>query len=222
MCIRDRITPDIISALKPRLRLYKVYTDKSKKTISFEFPFPSYIDSDRVRTFDGKEIDRGDGVGIKSFNFSFDGETPATSQQYISADLSLYFQTFSDFVKLRKAPKSNSEGQDEEFRYADLFVNTKYCPPDFSSTSPLNYDPSFYRLRVDVGWEPRTDDGFKQILENRGINITNFNEALSVMNKSFYLNLIDHEINISDSGTCLLYTSPSPRDVEESRMPSSA
>ena len=24
------------------------------------------------------------------------------------------------------------------------------------------------------------------------------------------------------SGTCLLYTSPSPRDVEESRMPSSA
>ena len=27
---------------------------------------------------------------------------------------------------------------------------------------------------------------------------------------------------ISGSGTCLLYTSPSPRDVEESRMPSSA
>ena len=26
----------------------------------------------------------------------------------------------------------------------------------------------------------------------------------------------------STSGTCLLYTSPSPRDVEESRMPSSA
>ena len=24
------------------------------------------------------------------------------------------------------------------------------------------------------------------------------------------------------AGTCLLYTSPSPRDVEESRMPSSA
>ena len=27
---------------------------------------------------------------------------------------------------------------------------------------------------------------------------------------------------VTDSGTCLLYTSPSPRDVEESRMPSSA
>ena len=28
--------------------------------------------------------------------------------------------------------------------------------------------------------------------------------------------------NLSDLTTCLLYTSPSPRDVEESRMPSSA
>ena len=27
---------------------------------------------------------------------------------------------------------------------------------------------------------------------------------------------------VRDGGTCLLYTSPSPRDVEESRMPSSA
>ena len=29
-------------------------------------------------------------------------------------------------------------------------------------------------------------------------------------------------IDASDGGSCLLYTSPSPRDVEESRMPSSA
>ena len=29
-------------------------------------------------------------------------------------------------------------------------------------------------------------------------------------------------LGTSDSPTCLLYTSPSPRDVEESRMPSSA
>ena len=39
-----------------------------------------------------------------------------------------------------------------------------------------------------------------------------------------------HALNLKDSGVdvvvglydCLLYTSPSPRDVEESRMPSSA
>ena len=35
--------------------------------------------------------------------------------------------------------------------------------------------------------------------------------------------LIDSSgVHAPESGICLLYTSPSPRDVEESRMPSSA
>ena len=42
------------------------------------------------------------------------------------------------------------------------------------------------------------DEGSKQLTED--ITVTNFEECT----------------------TCLLYTSPSPRDVEESRMPSSA
>ena len=33
---------------------------------------------------------------------------------------------------------------------------------------------------------------------------------------------LDKEMVIAVCETCLLYTSPSPRDVEESRMPSSA
>ena len=32
----------------------------------------------------------------------------------------------------------------------------------------------------------------------------------------------DQETNMPKGSVCLLYTSPSPRDVEESRMPSSA
>ena len=35
-------------------------------------------------------------------------------------------------------------------------------------------------------------------------------------------NAFAHESGIHQDGVCLLYTSPSPRDVEESRMPSSA
>jgi hypothetical protein len=196
------ITPDIASALRPRLRLFKIYYDnKEKKTVSFEFPFPSHTNRDRVDIFNGKDIDRGDGLGIKSFNFSFDGETPATSQKYISADLTLFFQSFQDFVKERSAPNGRSDGKEEKFRYVDLFVNTKYCPRDNQSTSPLHYDPSYYRLRVDVGWEPRNDDAFDEILRKRGYSAAEFNKAINSINKSFYLNLIDHEINIGESGT---------------------
>ena len=34
--------------------------------------------------------------------------------------------------------------------------------------------------------------------------------------------IMTNGISYSDTNACLLYTSPSPRDVEESRMPSSA
>ena len=35
-------------------------------------------------------------------------------------------------------------------------------------------------------------------------------------------NLLDNSISFSEDGSCLLYTSPSPRDTILSRMPSSA
>ena len=46
-------------------------------------------------------------------------------------------------------------------------------------------------------------------------NLTNMEKKLDEADKA------KHQENI-DSNICLLYTSPSPRDVEESRMPSSA
>ena len=39
---------------------------------------------------------------------------------------------------------------------------------------------------------------------------------------NFDINNCETQRNLNDEGSCLLYTSPSPRDVEESRMPSSA
>ena len=36
------------------------------------------------------------------------------------------------------------------------------------------------------------------------------------------LDIPERGLIVCDTNTCLLYTSPSPRDVEESRMPSSA
>ena len=43
-----------------------------------------------------------------------------------------------------------------------------------------------------------------------------------VINKSGYNINPDAKIKIKDIGPCLLYTSPSPRDRQKSRMPSSA
>ena len=42
------------------------------------------------------------------------------------------------------------------------------------------------------------------------------------LDKSDLINMLDQTIDNIKTISCLLYTSPSPRDVEESRMPSSA
>ena len=46
---------------------------------------------------------------------------------------------------------------------------------------------------------------------------------LKAMNVPYYLDILDFTITGSGKAlTCLLYTSPSPRDRQKSRMPSSA
>ena len=57
------------------------------------------------------------------------------------------------------------------------------------------------------------------------VDATIFGLGTLIAHQSTYLvkNLTDNdEVNISKSQPCLLYTSPSPRDAQLSRMPSSA
>ena len=56
------------------------------------------------------------------------------------------------------------------------------------------------------------------ILEKRGVILVSGENA-----KDFLQNIITNDINkVSYKNSCLLYTSPSPRDYAASRMPSSA
>ena len=54
------------------------------------------------------------------------------------------------------------------------------------------------------------------------INVDQINEATSGNGVQIPGHMVQIVQGISTTYTCLLYTSPSPRDVEESRMPSSA
>jgi len=192
------MTSDIHAMLQPKIRLFKVFYDQvNKGYLTQEIPFPQHPDPIRIDNMsNGTVFDRGDGVGIKSFEFSFDGENPATATRFIKAKLSLFFQNFQEFVTLRR------DSKDREFRYLDLFVNSKFCPRSGENTfSPLYYDPSFYRLRADVGWQIRDDIAMQEVLSKRGTTLAEFNKALQLMNKTFYLNLVDHNINIGKDGT---------------------
>jgi len=203
------MTNELYAALVPKIRLFKIYYDPSegKKNpyLTREIPFKSHTSTKRVEMLSKPNtFDKGDGYGIKSFNFSFDGETPATSTKFIKAKLELYFQTFSDFSREREV---TIEDDTYKFRYVDLFVNTKFCPRQganegANTNSPLHYDPSHYRIRADVGWE-FPGSNVNSIMKRPGVvdGKEQLKKALETINKSFYLNLIDHDISIADDGS---------------------
>ena len=71
---------------------------------------------------------------------------------------------------------------------------------------------------IDFGWEPEvfTPTGQPQVDEKILSKVKDIPEAALICDYLMYQKRVAQVIS------CLLYTSPSPRDVEESRMPSSA
>ena len=190
--------PSTQAYLVPKLRFYKVYTNKSGNLAEFRFDFRTFTDPSRIEDLatPGK-FDRGGDYGVKEFNFSFDGTTPATAKNDIKANLSLYFQSFNDFTR-------------KQFRSEDgelhAFVDLLLLPAGKNKTgsgapSIFQYDASYYRIRVDVGWEINSTKT-KDQEENIGVAAAaSLARSLRRMNKSFYLNMVDHTMDFRDDGS---------------------
>ena len=93
-------------------------------------------------------------------------------------------------------------------------------PPEFIDKKE-EAEAAFWRLKraADLWRENRV----KRVLAQEGESIfRTLGRVLYVITCILFDGLILMELPIYLERTCLLYTSPSPRDVEESRMPSSA
>jgi hypothetical protein len=178
-----------VSQLVPKIRLFKISQDGSNET---EFIFPQTEDVDRKRnfitrgpTFFSSDFDKGSGAGIKEFSFNFNGTTPATSRNDVECSLTLFFQTFNDFIRTRKDYNGN------EYRFIDLVIQP---PADTKSKSKgflsrLEYRPEFYKIRAEVGYY--IPDNFP--IDKR--------DAIMKSNASLVLTMVDHDININNDGT---------------------
>ena len=69
-----------------------------------------------------------------------------------------------------------------------------------------------------------TDNPIKKIAEAGGNSVFFYidGDAIGTITGSGYFNSATNELKQGDIIICLLYTSPSPRDLSTSRMPSSA
>ena len=194
------IPAHVLSSLVPKIRLFKVMEQGDKVTnTEFIFDATSKINrpeakgrtagtSSRATNFLSEEFDKGAGCGLKEFSFEFNGTNPAEARNDIKATLKLYFQSFNDFIRFRKAKDGST------YRYVDLIIQPD---PDSDSNkimgrevvSNRQYDPSFYRIRADVGYY--TD----------GIEDETLKKTILVSNKSLFLNMIDHDIQFKNDGT---------------------
>jgi len=199
-------TPDIQAFLVPKMRFFKVYEQGGElRQVEFVFPAQNLPDARTQEMFaDDSRPWRGGGFGIKDFSFSFNGTSPATARNDITATLKLFFQDFEDFV--REYDTKDDKGQPTKVRFVDmiLFDTSKASERvGMGSNSKQQYDASYYRIRADVGWfVPTTNDAqFNAVCASRRINPEDIKQSLRESNKSYYLNMVDHSLDFSENST---------------------
>lgn len=194
-----------ISALQPRIRLFKVeYDSNGDDAFEYELPFESHFTGLQENSIGVKQFlkrgTRGVGVGIKSFNFVYDGTNPFSVKKSISANLKIFANNMNELLQERVAPASN--GGFSVFRYTDLAMktgksvqenNTSVCTDlnkENTVRAPLNF-----RLKANVGWaKPLT----------QGVLSRNVYNALNDSYVTLNLTPTVHNFEIDEQGRVVL------------------
>ena len=204
------VPPSVLSYLVPKIRLYRVENEEEGWLEETEFVFDQSSDVNRNRNYTKRAgtpytpenflaatFDKGSGCGLKEFSFEYNGTNPAEARNDIKARLSLYFQSFGDFVRQRLG----SNGM--WYRYVDLVLQ----PTENQAKSlglnivhPHQYDPSFFRIRAEVGYV--VPDNLETAFAN--YDSTALRRAITRSNRSMYLVMVDHEIKVNNDGSVLI------------------
>jgi hypothetical protein len=186
------------SSLVPLIRLFKIrYDSKGEHIEDLPMVFSSYVRPGDVHPGRGHA-----GVGIKSFDWQYNGTNPAATKNDITAKLVLYFQNFNDLLKV----------QSTGFKYVDLLVRTSPSAdddtatdlsideagiPDASSPTADLANPEHFEIKAAVGWAPNT-----QYAAQTGN--TSLTDGILGQTTNLFLTLVEHEFSIQQDGTFTL------------------
>jgi len=144
------IPPEILSQLQPTVRLYKVVPGKKAGTEEdVEITFDGSTTASDVKEMLANKKRRGRGVGLKSFNWTYDGSDPFSTKKSIKAKLKLHAASFAELL----APRGTGR---RTFRYVDLALKTGGTESECrNSVGDIIEDASSklnFRLKVLVGY----------------------------------------------------------------------
>tara|TARA_Y100001937_G_C7135264_1_gene339623 strand:+ start:3417 stop:7553 length:4137 start_codon:yes stop_codon:yes gene_type:complete len=216
----SKLTPNIQAHLVPYIKIEKVFINAENDTITTEIPFENfprehntkdkpldYLKRSKTPGF----INKGGHVALEDLSFSFDGETPATADKYVTCNMSLVFtdfrtlfedrSTYSRFTINKKVTR-----KEDTFKYIDLVVNpvmkTK-VPLVPGSNKMEHYDPTYYRIKITVGWS-LTDNSLLEGAISEDYSIAELNTALENTREVFMMCTMDHDIDIKEDGSVKL------------------
>ena len=144
------IPPEILSQLQPTVRLYKVIPgEKAGTEEDVEITFDGSTTASDVKEMLANKKRRGRGVGLKSFNWTYDGSDPFSTKKSIKAKLKLHAASFAELL----APRGSGR---KAFRYVDLALKTGGTESGCrNSVGDIIEDASSklnFRLKVLVGY----------------------------------------------------------------------
>ncbi len=193
-----------LSQLSPMIKLYKIESglagpnEERTVPITFDTHYDSTQDFDNILKNKDK---RGFGVGLKSFNFSYEGSNPFAIKKSIKAKLVIFASSFDDLLVSRGKGIAG-------FRYADLALKTGGKLQELldrsgrgSSAVVNNISKLNFRLKAVVGWHLPNNKRFGRLLGRTAK--TSLQNA--VYNSFVTLNLTPtiHEFDIDEQGRVL-------------------
>ena len=198
------IMPHELSSITPSVKLFKVVTDVvDGKATEYEIPIKFDINTASPRINGVYRSQRGTGVGLKSFSFSYDGTDPFSAKKAISANLSIFASSFTNLLEYRDQ-RNNTYSQKPKddpnaYRYTDLALKTgKVSNKD--SDDEIQFDLQKeqdnklnFRLKVVVEWASSIE-GMRSIKKER-VKEALYNSAITL-----YLTPVIHTFDFDENG----------------------
>ena len=154
-----------VSNLQPRIRLFKVIYGPKGEEYEVEIKFSSHFNNKEMISFMDRQS-RGGGVGLKSFNFTYDGSNPFAAKKSIKANLKIFANSFNELLLDRRGETIG--GTTHVYNYVDLALKTgkpkgageQDCqtPADYIAAMEENENLTKlnFRLKAVVGWSAPT------------------------------------------------------------------
>ena len=215
------LSPAQMSAVMPKMRFYKmVFMGPDDRIgVAHEFTFRQSYPPEDVRTMINDRKGRGTGVGIKSFNWELIGTNTAEVENNIKAELTLYFQNFSDFVDEdviqmvmdARDPAVNAVTNAQEdlssrdtANYLDfIFRTSKYSNDGNASTSgQREWNDKYFRIKAVLGWQVDKNlvGGTDQPAPGK-LFTEELAEKINTTGTTLLLSLLEHSIDFREDGT---------------------